>query len=310
MFRTIGYYPTQADAIRALADYNENPNTLRHEITFAELYERWSAEKFDTISRSNVAGYKASYALCGSLYDMKFSEIRRNHLQAVVDGSGKNYPTLRKLKVLFDQLYKYASENDICDKAYSDFIDIAKHKDPDAEPIHKPFTPDEIRMIRDNAARSRQIAVIWMLICSGVRIGELLDVRKEHVHLDEQYFEVKKSKTKAGVRVVPIADAALPYWTEIMKDPGEYLLYSKIGNKMTYETYYKTHFVKPLEQLGLHGHYPHDTRHTCISLLVAAGIDRRLIKRIVGHQGEDVTDTVYTHYEIRQLVDAVNRMSV
>ena len=40
-------------------------------------------------------------------------------------------------------------------------------------------------------------------------------------------------------------------------------------------------------------HRPHDTRHTCVSLLAAAGIDERIIKKIVGHAGQGVTEEGY-----------------
>ena len=74
------------------------------------------------------------------LYNMKFTEIRKTHLQGVVDTSGKNYPTLRKLKVLFNQLYRYARENDICQKDYSEFVNITKHKEKNKMEKRKPFS--------------------------------------------------------------------------------------------------------------------------------------------------------------------------
>lgn len=55
-------------------------------------------------------------------------------------------------------------------------------------------------------------------------------------------------------------------------------------------------------------HRPHDTRHTCISLLTSAGVDERVIKKIVGHKGQGVTETVYTHFEIDKLLDAINKI--
>lgn len=45
-------------------------------------------------------------------------------------------------------------------------------------------------------------------------------------------------------------------------------------------------------------HKPHDTRHTCVSLLTEAGVDERIIKKIVGHKGKSVTETVYTHLDL------------
>lgn len=63
-------------------------------------------------------GYKASYKACVPLYDKVFKEIKLAELQNVVDTCGKNYPTLRKLKVLLNQLYEYAMKNELCNKDY------------------------------------------------------------------------------------------------------------------------------------------------------------------------------------------------
>ena len=54
--------------------------------------------------------------------------------------------------------------------------------------------------------------LILMLLYSGVRISELLDLKKENVHLNEQYFDVLASKTENGIRKVPIADKVLPFY--------------------------------------------------------------------------------------------------
>lgn len=305
-YKTLGCYPTKEEAMIALAEYHKNPYAIDNKITFAELYEKWSAEKFPTIDESNVHGYKASYKVCTDLYKMHFNDIRLVHLQGVVDSCGKNYPTLRKLKVLFSQLYTYAIQNDICDKDYSEFVNISKHKDTKAPSKHKIFTSDEIKVIWDNSERSDYAGIILMLIYSGVRISELLDLKKEDVHFDEKYFDVIDSKTEAGIRKVPIADKVVPFWERWLKDDGEYVLHNPHGNKFSYSSYLRVYYKKPVEQMGLGEHYPHDTRYTCISLLAGANVNKMLIKRIVGHQGEDVTDNVYTHFEIKQLLDAIN----
>jgi integrase len=62
-----------------------------------------------------------------------------------------------------------------------------------------------------------------------------------------------------------------------------------------------------MEQMNME-HRPHDTRHTCISLLSVAGVDDKVIKKIVGHKGQGVTETVYTHYELAELLEAINRI--
>ena len=92
----IGYAPTKADGLQMLAEYNKNPfDVSSSKITFQEIFEKWSASKFPTISDSNVKGYKASYKLCGTLYNKVLKEIMLADLQYVVDTCGKNFPTLR-----------------------------------------------------------------------------------------------------------------------------------------------------------------------------------------------------------------------
>ena len=308
LFKTIGYYETREEAMTALAEYNANPYEISTGITFREVYEKWSAEKTKKVSANTVEDYKFSYAVCEPLYNLKFAEIRLTHLQSVIDNSGKNYPSLRKVKSLMSQLYTYAMQHDICQKDYSDYVDIVQYKDKSAPEKHKRFTAEEINILWKNADRSEYIGVVLMLIYCGTRISELLDLRKEDVHLDERYFDVRASKTAAGIRKVPISEKTVPFWEKWMSEPGEYVIHNADDRKMVYHTYIDTYWDKPLTQIGIQDHRPHDTRHTCVSLLAEANVNKTLIQRIVGHKGRDVTDDVYTHFEIKQLVAAINKI--
>ena len=59
----IGYAATKSEALQMLADYNNNPfDVSASKITFKEVYDRWSAEKFPTVSESNVKGYQGNQA--------------------------------------------------------------------------------------------------------------------------------------------------------------------------------------------------------------------------------------------------------
>ena len=48
--------------------------------------------------------------------DRVFKDLKLTDLQGVEDNCGKNYLTLRKLKVLFSQMYEYAMKYEICMK--------------------------------------------------------------------------------------------------------------------------------------------------------------------------------------------------
>ena len=129
-FIIVGYAVTRAEGLQMLADYNNNPFDSRvAKMTFAEVYKEWSKRKYATISNSNVKGYTASYNSCSYLHKKVFKDLKLVDLQTVIDTCGKNYPTLRKIKVLFNQLYDYALKNDICNKDYSSFVDIIQYKE-------------------------------------------------------------------------------------------------------------------------------------------------------------------------------------
>ncbi len=308
---TVGYYPTKSEALQALAAYNQDPYDLHHDtITFAEVYDKWSEQKFETISASNVKGYKASYALCSKLYDMKFQDIKLDHLQKVVDESGKNTPTLKKLKTMFSMIWEYAVIHEIVTQDKKDFIqyiDISKPGNPDAR-NRKPFTKKQIQLLWDNKEGNIYITIILMLVYTGVRIGELLDLKKENVHLDERWFYVNKSKTDAGIREVPIAEKIVPFFEYWIKQPSEYLVCTPEGEHFQYRNYFDSYWSPLMSELNLQEYTPHCTRHTCISLLTMEGVDERVIRKIVGHKGQGVTETVYTHLELPIKLEAINRI--
>lgn len=56
-------------------------------------------------------------------------------------------------------------------------------------------------------------------------------------------------------------------------------------------------------------HTPHDTRHTCISLLTKTDVNPTTIKKIVGHKGAmSLTVKVYTHMDYQILLDTINKI--
>lgn len=307
----VGTYTTQKDAMIALADYNKHPYDLNIDrMTFEELFEKWSEVHFPKVSESNIKGYKASYKLCTKIQKMKVCDIKLVHLQMVVDESGKNQPTLKKLKILFGLMFDYAVKHEIVSSDRRDmvgYVDISNAGNPNSY-NRKPFTKAQVKTVWKWKDSSPYIRVVLMLIYSGCRISELLDLKKCDVNLDEKWFRIVKAKTNAGVRTVPIADKILPFFQEWYdKNDCEYLLSTPEGKHFEYRNYYDSYWLPFMDQMNMK-HTPHETRHTCISLLSSAGVDERIIKKIVGHKGQGVTETVYTHFEIEELLDAINKI--
>jgi site-specific recombinase XerD len=148
-----------------------------------------------------------------------------------------------------------------------------------------------------------------MLIYSGVRISELLDLQKEDVNLAEQWFHVRQSKTNAGVRVVPIADKVLAFWQVFMQQSQcDYAVCTVEGQRLTYENFKKRYWHPLMQQLNM-THTPHETRHTFISQMVIRNVNQTILKKIVGHKSiMNLTERIYTHIEIEELLGEVNKL--
>ena len=310
IYKFVGFYPTRQEALQALADYNADPFDLHiKQITLEELYDKWSEGHFEKVSHSNVNGIKASWKLCEPIKDMKLFDLKLDHFQKVVDESGKNSPTLKKLKITLGLMYDYAVMHEYIPKDKRDiirYIDITKAGNPNAFD-RKPFTKNQIQTVWNHQEGNDYVSVILILIYTGLRIGELLDLEKKDVHLKDRWFYVKESKTESGIREVPIAEKIVPFFEYWLKRDCDHMICTPSNEPFEYRNYYDSYWQPLMEVMGLR-HRPHDTRHTCISLLTEAGVDERIIKKIVGHKGQGVTETVYTHLELPIKLDAINKI--
>lgn len=157
-------------------------------------------------------------------------------------------------------------------------------------------------------SKNKDAQTILMLIYTGTRIGEMLNLKKENIYLKEQYFKVIQSKTKNGIREVPIADKILPFFKYFYENSKSGYLLEFRGNKITYSHYVGTIWKKYMKLLNL-DYTPHTARKTCVSLLTSANVNQTIIKKIVGHSGAmSLTERVYTKFDIKPLLEAINKI--
>ncbi len=309
-YKFIGYYPTRQEALTALFEYNKNPYDLdTDKITFEELYDKWADEHFEKVSKSAVQGYKAAYSLCDSIHKMKVKDIKLTHMQGIADNSGKNQPTLKKLKIMLGLTFDYAVKHELITADRRELVrhlDIESAGNPNALD-RKPFTTKELKKLWDKVGANEYLQIPLIMIYSGLRLGELRELKTADVHLDERWFYVRDSKTEAGIREVPIAEKLVPFFEHWLGKNTEYIFTNSEGNKFTDRTFRDSYWDFAMDELDM-DHLPHDTRHTCVSLLVTAGVDDRIVKKIVGHKGQGVTEIVYTHLELPIKLEAINKI--
>ena len=307
--KIIGYFSDRKEAMAYLLEYNRSPlNISSSKLTFKDVYELLMKDKEIEISKSNLNGYRASFLAVPSLHDLCIRDIKLNDIERAFNSCGKNYPTMRKIRVMIHQVFSYAMRHEYLFRDVSKYIDITKYRDKNPNSKKKDIFHQEHIDRLWCMSKDKYKAIMIILIYTGVRVGELLNLKSSDVHLEEQYFDVIESKTINGLRKVPIADKIKPLVKEWLYDSCEYLIHKQDGTYMSYENYRDTYWDNQIKLLNL-DYTPHSTRHTFISMLARINTNPTVIKKIVGHSGAmSLTERVYTHFEIKELIDAVNKI--
>lgn len=307
--KIVGYYETRTLALQELALFNENPYDIDlRSITVEKLHKKWQDEKYPQIARKTQQVYNMCWNYCSEISQLPFADIKTNHLQAIVNSMGEKWSAKKAFKIMWHQLYDYAMKNDMNVKKYSQYIEIGK-KTTKLERI--PFEEWEIDKLWQNINRMDYIDTILILIYTGLRITELLEIKIENVFIDKKYM-VGGIKTEAGTnRIIPLHERIIPlvkkYYNRSKKVNCEYLIANSQGKQMKYSNYRREKWDYMMEQLEFNKeHKPHDTRHTFATLIDRTPANKIAIKRIMGHASPDITSKVYTHKDIQDLLEAVN----
>lgn len=297
----IGYYPTYEEALHGLEMYKETPYDLTDKnINLYRLYKIFIQRKEKSVSLSTLRAYQSAFKHLEPIADLPIRNIRTSDLQAIFDNTALKPQSKNIIRTLINQLYEIAAEMDVTNKNYVKFVDVGKYQ-PSRK--HKPFTELELRKLW-NLAEKNSFAELPLILCyTGLRPAELLEIKKENVFLEEGYL-IGGKKTEAGKnRVIPLHPAIRPIIEKRYAESECYLIEYK-GRHMIYKTFYD-HWLSFCEQNNLN-HLPHDGRHTFITHSKKSGMDSLILKRIVGHADKDLTEKVYTHTDIIQLIQAIS----
>lgn len=303
--KIIGYYATKKDALNGLLEYNQNKNIFISDMTFKNIYDMWSKNHFESVSKQTIKTIKNTYnSYVFKFNDYKIKDIKLIELQSFINilkDSGLSTGTLKQVKSLLNMVFTYALKNEYINKNMIEFLDIGKHKKVLERKI---FSNEEIKILWDNAGQ-RDIDIILILIYTGLRVNELLTLENTKINIECRYIRAG-SKTEAGKdRLIPISYKILPLITRYIKLNNKYLFQTKAGNFLMYNNY-RQNFKKIIKKIGLQEHTIHDTRHTFATLLSNADANKTAIKNIIGHSDYGITEKIYTHKDIEELKKAID----
>jgi integrase/recombinase XerD len=160
------------------------------------------------------------------------------------------------------------------------------------EPLPRAIDPEDLKILFSVMEDTRDRAIFLMLLRTGMRIGELLDLQVADVCLPEKKILIYEGEKNSRGRVVYFsddADQALRAWLG-KRDPQEGMLFYGYKVTLSYGTAY-LRFRKCLEAAGLShkGYTIHCLRHTYASELLNAGLRLEVLQQLLGHSSLEVT---------------------
>ena len=280
------------------------PNTLierivrkiyKEEIPGSEHFESYIRHKWRINRKPNtlngsfqaIRGFLTFYR---SLGKSRLQDIVSDDLERFVEyqqDRGLSVATVvMRLKSLWAFL-RYLIEQDIIDAS------ILKRKirlrAPDFLP--RAIAPEDIRKFLSVIEDIRNRALILVLLRTGMRIGELLELKVMDLDIRERKIHIYEGEKNSLGRVVYLSDdvlMALKLWLNKRDQKKEYLFYGR--NKLCYTAARKI-FVRYLKKAELQhkGYTVHCLRHTFASELLNAGMRLECLQLLLGHRGIEMT---------------------
>ena len=174
------------------------------------------------------------------------------------------------------------------------------------------ITEDELLIILVNTKYEHLKDIITVAFYTGLRIGELINMRWNWLDFLQNQITVKCSDTfqtkSKKERIIPMSEKVrsilFKRYNLHMHKLDEVVFYSRRG-KMLYQESISKQFKKIVRNANLNDkiHF-HTLRHSFASLLVQKGVSLYVVKELLGH--EDLATTqIYSHLQKQNLKDAI-----
>ena len=290
---------------------------------FMEWTEIWFEHHKHLITATTQEGYKYTLKTQNAHFgnrrvaDIKVHDIEEFMLQQ--KNAGVSQSKLTKLRGMLSQIFNKAVANDLIMKnpvAHMDKMKKEPQKPRDA------FSQDEIKTMMADLPEDKIGWSIRLMLFTGMREGELLGLEPRHIAEDGSWIKIEQAavkvkgtmeigppKTEQSYRTIPVPEL-VRYCARNLRDTDKTFIWEspkKPGYPCS-DSHFRAQYNKAMQQLdGVRILIPYCCRHTCISHLVALGVDPITIISMVGHVDKKMLEKVYGHPLEHARQDAIKR---
>ena len=186
------------------------------------------------------------------------------------------------------------------------------------------LTPEQIKQLLV-ALPEPSKSVATLLVLTGLRIGELLALRRKSIDLDARTLRITETvydghfdtpKTRRTVRSIPIGSESISILSALRSkagDPDSLVFSTCSGQPLCRRNLLHRHLQPACEELGLPRITWHSLRHCHATLLDAVGAPPGTIQALLGHASSEITRQIYLHAipaEQRRAAEGVEKLLI
>jgi integrase len=242
-----------------------------------------------------------------ALGNVRLSKLTPAHLQGFYCSkldSGLSPRTVQYIHVVLHRALKQALRWGLTVR------NVAEAVDPPRVPKKEitPLSPGQARAFLEAVRGDRLEALYVLAIHTGMRQGELFNLRWDDVDLDAGVLRVRGTKTTRSRRTVTLSETALDALrSHLERQLGEIdkagslwrenglVFATAIGTPLSRQNLTQRSFKPLLEKAGLPQIRFHDLRHTCATILLSRGVHAKFVQELLGHATIAITLDTYSH---------------
>ena len=308
---TVADLPTRRDAeiilsnkLRHLNSTNYHPRSC---CSLRDFVEEWKTQALPALKFATQQHYEyiIEIHLLPTFGDIQLRLISRESIQSLLASKLKSlsWRTVKHIRTTLGTILGTAEF-----WGYIEDNPVRKTKLPrrGPQPEKTVLSPEQLHSLLGRLPEPSR-SLVWLLVLTGLRIGELLALRWQDVDLNTGILRVSRTlyeghfdepKTRSSNRTVPLSTKGVEILSNMRPqaaDPDALVFRTKKGTPLCRRNLTNRQLVPVCEELKIPKIRWHSLRHANATLLDAVGTPLGTVQSLLGHASPEITRGIYLH---------------
>lgn len=250
-----------------------------------------SAKKIEGCSDKTIHYYQSSIEKLMAKLKKVVQEVSTNDIRCYLaeqqNERNLSKVTIDNLRRIFSSFFSWLEDEDYITKSPVRRI----HKVRTDSLVKEVLTDENIEVLRDNCHELRDLAMIDLLLSTGMRVGELVKINREDIDFQERQCVVfgkgnKEREVYFNARTKIHLKKYLDERTD--SNPALFVSLSNPHTRLTISGV-EVRLRNLGKRIGIHKVHPHKFRRTLATMAINKGMPIEQVQKLLGHVKIDTT---------------------